>query len=127
MCYRVLRDLFHNPKVGGSIPAPRYQILKEIIDSADCCNVAVLFPKAPPASIETFKTLSLWYSESVLNRSPTHDLTICHKQIGQPICGGRVTPGKQSDELIATGKQWLHALSLGLCIVRSITLIHFCT
>jgi hypothetical protein len=37
--------------------------------------------------------------EALLQR--IHDLAICHKQIREPVCGGRITPGKHGDKVVA--------------------------
>jgi hypothetical protein len=48
-------------------------------------------------------------------------LRYAHIQIGQPACGSRITTSEQSDNLNGADKERLHALSLGLCKVRSIS------
>ena len=45
--------------------------------------------------------------DGVSNALTIHDLPVGHEQIGEAIRGGRITPGKQRNQLVATGRQLL--------------------
>ena len=61
-----------------------------------------------------------------MNPRSTHDLPIGHEQIGEAIRGGGVTPGEQSNKLVAASKQLRQLLSLSAAVARGVSLGDFC-